>query len=246
MGIHQQAKEWAEQGGKQALGREPTLLERQIIQAVAFIESGYGSGWKNEGKGSWNMGAVQTRETDPQKSFAYTDTHPKPDGSSVKYAARFKRYSGPVEGMADVARILFQQMRVTPTSISDVSRQMYEKHYYEGFGATREQRIANHARALTAALEKITNALGEPMPPGGMSRSATPKAPEESGPGLSGLEFLRRLQSVMAREHSFALLADGPKALLAQYQVERGARIDGILGPETLGLLIAELESERA
>jgi hypothetical protein len=176
MTTHKTAKEWAEKGSRDALGRDPTVLERQFVQAVALLESGYGDGWKDEGIGSNNMGAVQTRETDPAKSFSYTDTHPQPDGTSKRYAARFKKYSSPVDGMADVARILYRQMGIAPTSIRAVSQGMFDKHYYEGFGRNPSERVANHTKALRGALAKITGALGEPMPPeGGGGLLVSPK-----------------------------------------------------------------------
>lgn len=74
---------------------------------------------------------------------------------------------------------------------------------------------------------------------GGAGPTPTPK--ELPGSGSSGLDFLELLHSAMAREHSYAHLEGGPKALLARYQAEHGLGVDGILGPETLGTLIDEL-----
>lgn len=167
MASHKDARAWAIAGTEAALGREPTLLEVQFVQAVALLESGYGAGWKGDGVGSWNMGAVQAGKPpcDPSMSFLYQDSHPQDDGSSVTYEWCYRKYPTPEAGMQDVARILYDQMAITPTSIQAVSTQMYDKHYYEGFGATREERIAKHIDALNNGLEKITTALDEPMPP---------------------------------------------------------------------------------
>lgn len=167
MASHKDARTWAQAGTKAALGEEPTYNEVLFTQAVALLESGYGAGWKNDGVGSWNMGAVQAGAPpcDPAKSFMYTDSHPNADGSSTIYQWCYKKYPTPEAGMQDVARILYVQMSIDPTSIEAVSTQMYDKHYYEGFGATREVRIANHVKALTGAVKRITTALDEPMPP---------------------------------------------------------------------------------
>lgn len=167
MATHAEARAWALEGATDALGREPTLLEVQFLQAVALLESVYGQGWGAAGQGSYNMGAVQAGmpPCNPARSFLYEDSSPQDDGSNVPYAVCFRKYGSPVEGMADVARILYVQDDIKPTSIEAVSRQMYDKHYYEGHGATKDVRIANHVKALTNGLEHITTALDEPMPP---------------------------------------------------------------------------------
>lgn len=167
MATHTEARAWAQAGTEAALGREPTYNEVLFVQAIALLESGYGAGWKGDGVGSWNMGAVQGGKPpcDPSKAFLYTDSHPNADGTSTKYEWCYRKYPTPEAGMQDVARILYVQMKVDPTSIEAVSTQMYDAHYYEGFGATREARIANHVKALTNGVTRITTALKEPMPP---------------------------------------------------------------------------------
>lgn len=173
MATHLQARQWATEGFVETFGRQPSLLEAQFLQAIALLESTYGAGWKNDGVGSNNMGAVQAGLPPcDADEFLYQDTHPQADGTSKPYEVCFRRYATPQAGMADVARILYKQMGVRPTSIRDVSTRMYEKHYYEGFGATKAQRIANHEKALTDGLKKITAALGEPMPPPTSSSSS--------------------------------------------------------------------------
>lgn len=165
---HAQAREWAANGTATVVPfAQATLAHVQFVQAVALIESGYGQGWKGDGVGSNNMGAVQAGRPpcNPNTSFQYQDSHPNSDGSSTPYTICFKKYDTPTDGMADVARILYKQMGVKPTSIRAVATQMYEHHYYEGFGATKEARINGEVKALTNALTKITSALGEPMPP---------------------------------------------------------------------------------
>lgn len=166
MVTHAQAREWAAAGTASVLGSATTLAHVQFVQAVALVESGYGQGWKDDGVGSNNMGAVQAGHPpcNPNTSFQYQDSHPNPDGSSTKYTICFRKYDTPAEGMADVARILYKQMGIKPSSIRGVATQMYEHHYYEGFGATKEARINGEVKALTNALTKITSALGEPMP----------------------------------------------------------------------------------
>jgi len=105
--------------------------------------------------------------------------------------------------MADVARILYKQMAITPTSIEAVSTQMYDKHYYEGFGATREARIANHVKALTTNLKAMTDKLGEPMPPatddGGIP-GESPKPSPGGSPSVAPVYFLALSSTPGARD----------------------------------------------
>src|ERR1044071_764272 len=95
---HVQAMGWAEQAYPTG-----TDLERYWIQLISALESQYAKGWKGAGVGSWNMGAVQAGHApcNPATSFEYTDSHPNADGTSTKYTICFKKYAGPVEGMAD-------------------------------------------------------------------------------------------------------------------------------------------------
>lgn len=178
MASHSEARQWAQNGTAEALGREPTYNEVLFVQAIALLESNYGAGWKPPGVGSNNMGAVQGGKPpcNPETSFLYTDSRPNPDGTSTKYQWCYKKYPSPEAGMQDVARILYVNMKIDPISIEAVSSQMYDKHYYEGFGATREERIATHVKALTSAVKRITTELEEPMPPLPTSPRVTPRA----------------------------------------------------------------------
>jgi hypothetical protein len=173
---HIQGQKWAHDGFVAQFGREPAGFEQFWVQLVAALESQYGKGWKGEGVGSNNMGAVQAGHAPcAANAFQYTDTHPNPDGTSTPYTICFRRYPTPVDGMADVARILFKQMKINAGSIRQLSTQMYDKHYYEGFGSTREQRINNHVKALTNWAKDISAATGQKMPPvegGAMSSGA--------------------------------------------------------------------------
>lgn len=239
MASHAQAREWAHDGFVLQFQREPTLAEVQFVQAIALLESGYGQGWKNDGVGSWNMGAVQAGRPpcNPETSFSYTDTHPNSDGTSTPYTICFRKYPGPVEGMADVARILYKQMSIIPSSIRAVSTQMYEKHYYEGFGATKEARINNHVKALTAGLEKITTALGEPIPSAEGGPGGSPKEPEPDYSQLEWLSVLALSLSEDARDRKYAKLPPRTELRIRQYQKQNGLYVDGIPGPKTLAAL---------
>lgn len=91
---------WAYEVAKKAV---PSLTGKEIQYAlsVARGEGFYGKGWKGEGVGSKNWGAVQG--TGSAGSFSNVDHHA--DGSS--YIGKFKRYNTDEEGFADMARILY-------------------------------------------------------------------------------------------------------------------------------------------
>lgn len=80
---------------------DATEEERQYLLTVARGEGYYGLGWKNEGVGSHNWGAIQG--TGPAGSFKYGDSHA--DGSG--YQGTFKRYHDDAEGIQDMYSVLF-------------------------------------------------------------------------------------------------------------------------------------------
>lgn len=146
----------------------------------ASIETGFSRRWGQAGQRSNNAGAVQSGRPpcNPSTSFIYTDTHPNPDGTSTPYSICFKKYPTLVDGVADVARIMYREIRVgaeyrrpalDAAMIGDlygVSAGMRAQGYYEGFGRTQAERIGNHHRALENAVRVVAIALGEPMPGG--------------------------------------------------------------------------------
>lgn len=146
-------------------GRNPTLPEIQAVQAVASLESDYGQGWGEQGAGSNNWGAIQGgRPPCDANEFTYTDSHP--DGS--RYEACFRVYGSPEEGARALIRTVFKRNpsplpSASRGNLSGFSTSMYESGYYEGFGATKEARIAGHEKAMNTRLERISKALNEPI-----------------------------------------------------------------------------------
>jgi hypothetical protein len=168
-GAHHTARQVLVQALSSVLGRAPSLSEVQAAQAVGWRESNYGRGWRGDGVGSKNWGAVQAGRPpcDPARSFLYTDTHPTSSGASVPYQICFRRYSSDIDGAADMARHIFIRRPKTAAaaasgSLEAFSTAMYDEHYYEGFGKTRKERIRRHMQWIDSALDKITAALGEP------------------------------------------------------------------------------------
>lgn len=228
-----QARDWAYQGFIQTMGRQPSLLEVQFLQGIAWLETQYGQGWKGAGVGSNNMGAVQAGRPpcNPDRSFLYQDSQPTSSGTNIPYQICFKKYPSQIDGMADVARIMYKNMHVDPTSIEAVSTQLYDHHYYGGFGKTREERIRHHISALTKALQLQTKALGESMPPatGGIGLGkASPASPLHSAP-----VYYLQLSAVPCSKDVLEVHKGMKDRIVAAIQHAVGAKVDYDWGDET-------------
>jgi hypothetical protein len=151
----------------------PSLQELQAAGAIAILESGYGRWWKSPCNTARNWGAVQCSKlpTDgvcPCEGCLYEDSIPQSDGSSKKYAVCFRAYASDEEGAADLIKHITSHRPKTREALKTgdaekISAAMYDERYYGGFGATREQRIEGHVKALTTRAKEISKGLGEPL-----------------------------------------------------------------------------------
>lgn len=163
---------------EKVFGRPPSRSEAQLCQAVGFIETGYGSGWKPPGVGSNNIGAIQRGQW-KGKTFQYTDTRPNDDGTSTKYCIEFRWYDTPLDGWVDLVKRVYtgglyggkigpyrQTMVLGPASQGNskaFSEGLYDTVYYQGFGKDRETRIRNHHKQVVAAVRAQAKELKEPL-----------------------------------------------------------------------------------
>lgn len=234
-------------------GRAPNLSELQILHAIALLETGMGRGWQSpEGKVSNNLGAIQYRTprqlglTPPYpaispdgKGFLYTDTSPNSDGTSTPYSVYFRRYPTLSDGARDLARVVYEvngRARVLEAASKGdtygVSAAMHATGYYEGFGPTVADRIANHHKALMRNLVEIVRAMGERLPGGEFPPPPTLKRGGHS-PAVAELQRL------------LGLVADGifgpaTEAAVVAFQLSRGLKDDGVVGPQTWAALAEE------
>ncbi len=264
---HTQARQYTKQGFKAHFGREPTTSEAQIAQGVAWLETNYGMGWKGAGKGSNNMGAVQSGKPpcDPAKSFLYTDTNPTDGGGSIPYAICFKKYPTAEAGFADVVKNVYVSAGLTAKDaplphphhrgketldaahagdIYGASAALYDGSYYRGFGPNRVVRIAHHYRALRAAVNASAAALGEKMPDGFDPLVRVLKF---------AVPFIQRGDDVRRVQHIVGFVGkdiDGWYGMKTRDRVKnleastQGFLPDGVVGLDTWHL-IQELERER-
>lgn len=221
---------------RQVFLREPSRSETQFLQAVCYLETQYGAGWRGAGRGSNNWGAVQGGRPpcDPQRCFEYTDTAPQPDGTSRAYRICFKRYASPVDGAADVACVMYRQRpgvlaAATCGDAYEVSARMYDTMYYQGFGHNREERIARHHKRMLHILGEIATACGESLPDGGE-------------PPLPTLRRGAQGELVKALQRELGIVADGmfgpaTEHAAAAFQRAHHLKPDGIVGPATWAML---------
>lgn len=164
---HAEARNLAANALRARFGVEPTSGEVKALAGIGWLETNYGEGWKGDGKGSFNIGAIHRGGNWQGETFLQTDTRPDSSGNSVEYVAEFRKYASPVDGWADLATNAFvanDRARVRAAAANDdwygVSQGLYQTGYYEGFGATPEERIGHHYDALRAAIAKAdgTNA----------------------------------------------------------------------------------------
>lgn len=237
MTTHVQARDYARRAIETRFG-SATPGEVKALAGVACLETSYGDGWRGAGKGSHNMGAIQCGKGWAGKRFSYVDTHPNADGTSTRYQVDFRAYDTPEAGWLDLCRVVFEvcNRRIVRSAAQQndwygVSEALRQTSYYEGFGKTQQDRIANHYRALARA---IASADAAPMP---------------SEPVAHDLPTIHRgsteTEAVKIMQRELGLVADGlfgpvTDAALRDYQRDHGLTVDGVCGPKTWAVLFGD------
>jgi putative peptidoglycan binding protein len=224
---HTEARQCVIEGFGQLYGREPTITEAQAAQGVGLLESHYGQGWKGAGAGSKNWGAVQKKRPPcDETSFLYTDTHPNADGTSTAYSVCFWRYATDAEGAAGLMRVMYGTVerpkkaleRARAGDLYGVSAAMRAAGYYEGFGKTQADRIANHFRALSNCVRAICAELNEPFP---------------SGKPTTGQGFITLVQKALPKSINPTIRRGSRGTTVRDWQRAIGVVTDGVFGPLT-------------
>ena len=229
---------------RERFGREATRPEIQCVQAVAALESSYGEGWKAPGIGSHNFGAIQAGSTWKGETFQYTDTRPNSDGSSTPYVTKFRRYASASEGASDLVRVVYQargrdKLVLPPASLGDTlgfSRGLHATGYYEGFGATVEDRIRNHHRAVMSKCEAMARGLAEPMPDDSEPPRPTLRLGSREKADVQYLQHLLNTSHDLRARPPLRIDGDFGKRTdeyVKAFQRMRGLKPDGAVGPFT-------------
>lgn len=229
---------------RRQFGREGKRCEMQCLQAVAWLETSYGAGWKPPGAGSWNFGACQAGASWRGATFVYTDTHPNKDGTSTPYSVKFRAYPSAIEGAVDLVKIVYVNagrfVVLAAAGREDTmgfSIALRDTGYYEGFGATVGERISHHHDAVVKAIRKQCKALGEPLP---RDIAELPVPPATLRYGMKGAD-VRHLQELLAANGRRLTIdggfGPGTLAALKSEQIEHGLVPDGVCGPATWAAL---------
>jgi hypothetical protein len=126
------------QAFENVMGRKATPSELQYAQAVAWLETNYGNGWKGAMVGSNNWGAVQCalKNVGQPGCLPYQDS--QSDGTTYKIG--FKSYPSAVAGAEDVVRHVFKNRPRTAAALASTtpsafraSYAMRREKYYGGF-----------------------------------------------------------------------------------------------------------------
>lgn len=165
-------------------GRVPSWRALRLALAQSHFEGVWGAwnGWNN-----W--GAVQSRFKPPcpEGTAQSTDSYPTANGQ-VKYEVCFIVYPTLAAGAEDFVHHLKELRPLSGAAIEtgDVHAYavaLYREHYYGGFGATDEERIASYEKALRIHLGILDRALGladpgtvKPAKPAAVKRKRSPVA----------------------------------------------------------------------
>lgn len=238
MTSHIQARQYAAQSlGAVFGGAAPGEVAAEA--GVACLETSYGDGWKGAGKGSFNQGAIQCGSGWKGDRFYYVDTHPNADGTSTPYRVDFRKYPTMLDGWVDLCKVVFVNrgrsiVRTAAQALDwlGVSRGLHKTGYYEGFGKTVEDRIANHNRALVRAIAKADGAAAPVI------ETPTIMPTVERGDGMRGTPS----EAVRLLQYELQLAADGrfgpvTEAAVKAYQKQHGLIVTGICDSRTWDVL---------
>lgn len=163
MGKHADARAAATAALTKRFGVTPTAGEVWALTGVGWLEARYGEGWP----GTNNIGAITADASWKGETFEHKDSYPDDNGNQIWYVTKFKKYPTAVDGWLDFANEVFSnrgranaRAAAKRNDWAGVSRVLFETSYYKGIGKTREERIANHVKALTASIKAANKELG--------------------------------------------------------------------------------------
>jgi peptidoglycan hydrolase-like protein with peptidoglycan-binding domain len=233
---HAEARSLSNKAFVAVYGHAPSLGERQFLQAIGCVETSYGKGWRGDGIGSNNIGAIQAPggpPCNPATSFETTDTHE--DGSTYSWC--YKRYATLLDGWIDLVRTLYARREgvrrlANDNDFSGAVAQMRATRYFEA-------PLDVYRRRVDSCLVELTAALGEPYSPkvvvgeSSASPSLVPPVPPTITRGAKG-EVVRRWQKLIG------VFPDGrfgsvTELATVRWQADRSLKPDGIVGPKTWG-----------
>lgn len=145
-------------------GSLPSPQEAQAMQAMAWLESGYGRRWSGACSESRNWGSVQaSRPPCGPGTCEYQDR--RSDGSV--YRVCFRSYETDVEGATNMIGVALRtdgaRKAAAAGDLRAFSEALFRAGYYEGIGATERERIDGHYKALRGSARLVARELDEPL-----------------------------------------------------------------------------------
>lgn len=195
----------------QVMGRPPSTVELQAVQAIALHETGMGQ--LGQFPGSHNWGAVQCPGTwgateCPPDCTMGKDSSPTTKSKSVC----FRSYPDDVAGAVDLVRNLTiarpRTQHALQTGDADaIAGAMYAERYYTGVSQNPAQNIAAYAGGIARRAAELARGLGEPVR---VQRYRV--APPSAGPAALASAFallaLRRHLTTVAGNDSVTATGD--------------------------------------
>jgi hypothetical protein len=138
------------------LGTAPTVKERQAAQAIAFLETRYGSG-----KARNNWGGLQCSAHKPPCQAGHCVELADKHADGTPYAACFRVFDSPIEGAQAFVKALAVDrpgVRVALASgnVDTIAHEMRRSHYFEADEQT-------YADAIDTTAFAIAGVMGEPL-----------------------------------------------------------------------------------
>jgi hypothetical protein len=230
---HAEARRLAKAALERRFGGAATVGEIKALAGIGWLETQYGTGWENTGNGegtdSHNIGAIHGDASWPGDVFLSTDTKPNDDGTSTSYVTRFRSYPTAALGWLDLVDVAFVQNdrssvrgAARASDWAGVSAALYETGYYQGFGATKAERIAHHRKALESAIELADDAAGRNMTASITIRVQNPQedyigtasVSEAVAPGLTPLAQIYGAPIMIAYPNGWRVLKFAPDVLI--------------------------------
>lgn len=162
---HATARQLAAEAFEDVVHAKPTTNELRMLLAVSLHETTFGKGWHGDGAGSNNMGSIHAGPGYTGNTFGGIDSAPTATGGTTFYPQAFRAYDSPLEGWQDLVRVLYLQSPATRIAAATgdpraMAKAMRRARYYEGQGATEDQRIGSYEQALVNALWEIDHFAG--------------------------------------------------------------------------------------
>jgi hypothetical protein len=232
---HVRARDLANEAFFHVYSRLPSLGERQYLQAISCRESTYGAGWKGEGIGSNNQGAIQCSTPppcDPAKCFETVDHHE--DGSEYHWC--YKKYPTALDGWIDLVKTLYishdrDGIRVFANEFRfDLAAEEQRRTGYF------EANLDAYRKGTDACLKELATALGEPYSPKvggspGSGESPPLVLPHTIQYGARG-NIVKKWQLIVGTKPD-GIFGPLTRQATTIYQVKHGLKADGIVGPKT-------------